>query len=194
MKRILVLGNDKLGGQALRVLQSLPQTAEIFYCVDRSTNIKRIVRLISKRSISPFLVAKMLLCEIARPGKKPPTSVPSIIGNNQLADLINAELPHEVILFRAGLIINAHVLAQGVRILNLHCSRLPDYGGIGTIARALKDKEYEQAACLHIVTSRIDDGEVIEKMPYRLNPLGTYFLNEMIAYNTGIKLLVEYLS
>jgi methionyl-tRNA formyltransferase len=194
MKRIIVVGNDKIGGQALKVLSSLQKTNETFFCVDRSTNIKRLANLIKRGSISPRLVVKMLFCEIIRPGEKPPITMPSIMNNKELVELIKARRPKEVILFRAGLIINANVLAQGVKILNLHCSRLPDYGGIGTIARALKDQEYEQAACLHIVTKRIDDGQVIKMMPYQLDPLSTYCLNERNAYNAGIQLLEEYLS
>lgn len=191
MKRVIVVGNDKIGNCAL---QALPDNNQNICYVDRSTNVKRLAKLIRKGSMSLYLASKMLLCETFRPGQKPPQSFPSIKSNGELASIIRNERPQEVILFRAGLIINTEVLAQGVKILNIHCARLPDYGGIGTIARALKDKEYEQAATLHVVTKRIDEGDVVRTTPYRLDPLISYCRNEMNAYKAGIQLLKDYLK
>lgn len=191
MKRIIVVGDDKIGNSAL---EALPKNDSILCYVDRSTNFKRLYKLIKKRSISLSLAFKMLLCEISRAGQKPSPSIPSIGGNQELAVEIKKQRPQEVILFRAGLIVNSKVLAEGVKILNIHCTRLPDYGGIGTIARALKDKEYEQAASLHIVTEKIDEGFVVSALPYRLDPSLSYCENEMIAYKSGIQLLKGYFA
>ena len=191
MKRIIVLGNDKISSMALQVL---PNDEEIVCYVDKSTNAKRIVKLLRKGVLPFSLVAKMTYCEIFRPGHKPSSEIPSIKSNVDLARIIKNKCPDEVILFRAGLIINNNVLSLGTKILNIHCARLPDYGGIGTIARALKDNEYDQAATLHVVTKSIDEGEVVKTLPYRLNPSESYCKNEMAAYKAGVQLLQNYLK
>lgn len=191
MKRIILIGNDKISSMALQVL---PNDEEIFCYVDKSTNFKRIVKLLKKRAMPFPLVVKMLLCEVFRPGHKPSSAIPSIKSNVDLARTIKNKCPDEVILFRAGLIINTNVLSLGAKILNIHCARLPDYGGIGTIARALKDNEYDQSATLHVVTKSIDEGEVLKTLPYRLNPSESYCKNEMVAYKAGVQLLKDYLK
>ena len=129
-----------------------------------------------------------------RPGNKPPSNAPFVKSNSDLSLIIDSKKPSEVILFRAGLIIKSSLLNKGVKILNIHCTRLPDYGGIGTISRALRDRQYYQEATLHIVTSRIDEGEVIKTLQYKLEPSSCYCSNEMVAYQAGLTLLNGYLS
>ena len=145
MKTIIVVGNDKIGGSALQALNGYSGSEKNSYYVDQSTNVRRLRKIISNGSLSVPLLGKMVLCEKLRSGHKPLKSTPVIRSNKDLAEIIRKKRPKEVILFRAGLIINSEVLSQGVKILNTHCARLPDYGGIGSIARALKDKEYNQS-------------------------------------------------
>ena len=161
--------------------------------VDRSTSLSRIFKLIRKRVLSFRLVCKMFICEKFRKGDHPPASCISIRNNNDLIELIEKHHPDEVILFRAGLIINKNVLSMGTKILNIHCSRLPDYGGIGTINCALIKKDINQTATLHVVT-KIDEGEVVQTFPYRLDLAACYCKNEDIAYSAGLELLDAYLS
>ena len=81
-------------------------------------------------------------------------------------------------LFRAGLIINKKVIDTGVKILNTHCARLPQYGGLASISRALKNKDYNQKATLHQVTKKIDSGIIFNELPYELSASKSYFENE----------------
>ena len=79
-----------------------------------------------------------------------------------------------------------------MKILNIHCAKIPEYGGIGVLDRALNDKAYNQEATLHIITERIDEGEVITVEPYKLQESLSYRENENIAYDAGIKLFNRY--
>ena len=190
MKRILIVGNDKIGGKALR---SISPNSNLICYVDRSTNIRRLFILLKRGVLSFSTAIKMFQAELFRVGLKPSKSFGSIKSNSDLLEIIHIHKPDELILFRAGLIVNNSVLSTGVKILNIHCSRLPDYGGIGTIARALKDKEYSQTATMHVVTRKIDKGLVLCTVPYELLPCMTYSFNENLAYDAGINLLLNYL-
>lgn len=111
--------------------------------------------------------------------------------NDELLHTISRYDIEQVYLFRAGLIINKKILDSGIDILNTHCARIPDYGGLGAIARALKDSSFDQVATLHRVTETIDDGEIVATEPYKLNAALSYRKNEDIAYEAGMRLLLK---
>lgn len=189
IKTLLILGNDKIAGSALTKINNIDKDTKII--IDRSTNFKRIKRLIQKKILKPSLIFKMALNEIARKDKKPNKKLSGISSNTDILKIIQDFSPDRLILFRAGLIINKEILNTGIPVLNIHAATVPDFGGLGSIDMALKSKVYNQSACLHIVTSRIDEGAVIDKEDYALDPKANYFLNEEIAYNAAIKLLLR---
>ena len=94
-----------------------------------------------------------------------PKSLPSISSNAQLPERIK-ECFQKIILFRAGLIIRKSVIETGIQIFNIHVAKVPEYGGIGSINRALQDEAFDQFACFHRVTDKIDEGEVIDREVY----------------------------
>ena len=49
MNKLIILGNDKISGMALKVI---PKECDILIYIDRSPNLKRIFQLILKRTIS----------------------------------------------------------------------------------------------------------------------------------------------
>lgn len=189
--KILVVGNDKIGGRAV---ERLFEREDILCVVDKSSGLTRVLKLVWKRRLSLALVLKMLIAEVCRSGRKPPSACVSIASNHDLYRLIHEVAPVEVVLFRAGLIVGQRVLDAGVPIVNLHCCRLPEYGGIGTISKALQCRDYDQEATLHVVTTRIDEGEVLSVLPFRLSPAISYAANEDVAYDAGLRLLSRYLS
>lgn len=191
MSTIVILGNDKIGGKAYGEINSI-RGIEIF--IDRSTSIKRILTLIKKNKLSILLAVKMGLSELMRSGEKPKSDLLEIKNNHDLLEIIKTFEPSRLVLFRAGLIIDKSVIDTGVKILNIHAARVPDYGGIGSIQRALRDESFEQCASLHIVTSKIDDGEVVDTEDFILDPQSSYFQNESIAYQAAIKLLIRSLQ
>ena len=80
---------------------------------------------------------------------------------------------------------------MGIPIYNIHAARVPEYGGLGSIARALKDGALEQFASLHEVTSKIDEGKLLDTENFLLSPKASYFENEQTAYSAAIRLLMR---
>ena len=188
MKNLIILGNDKIAGV---VSEQICRSENCLVYIDRSTGFSRILKLLKTRAISPVLLAKMAACELLRKGRRPNVEFPSIRNNEDLLQAIFVHKPDRLILFRAGLIINKSVIASGVPVFNIHAATVPDYGGIGSIDRAIKDKAYDQYASLHIVTTRIDEGAVVDKIRYKLNPEFSYCQNEDVAYRAGQQLLLR---
>ncbi len=56
------------------------------------------------------------------------------------------------------------------RIINIHPSRLPHYKGLNTHQRALDNGESEHGVSIHIVTVELDDGPVLLRGRYPIEP------------------------
>lgn len=187
MKTMLILGGDRIGQKAMEYLK---ESESLVIVVDRSTSIKRVAKLILRKRLSPILILKMLICEFRRPSSDVPSIVsPGIVNNKDLLALLDTHKPERVVLFRAGLLINREVISQGIPLFNIHCANVPEYGGLGSIDRALKDNAFEQNATLHQVTTTIDEGQVFDVEPFRLDASKSYCHNEDFAYQAGLKLL-----
>lgn len=190
MKTILVTGNDKIGNRAAQAVRPF---GNVRILVDSSTNAVRCLRLLRKKSLSPVMLAILAGCEFMRRGNRPDKCFPRIRSHRDLLSKIQADSPDEIVLFRAGLIIPANWLRLAPRILNIHAANIPEYRGLGAVARALEEGAWEQHACLHEVTADIDDGPVFDRQPYRLNPVQSYCRNEEAAYEAAIQLLVRHI-
>jgi methionyl-tRNA formyltransferase len=187
MKIMLILGGDRI---ALRALGEICVSENLTVVLDKSTSIKRVLRLLIKRRLKLFVLLKMVLCEFFR--VKPQVSIshfPSIKNNQDLLDLIDKCSPEKIFLFRAGLVINEKVIARGIPLMNIHCAKVPEYGGLGSIDRAITDRAVEQNATLHQVTVAIDRGATVDIEPFTLDLTKGYCFNENIAYQAGLRLL-----
>jgi folate-dependent phosphoribosylglycinamide formyltransferase PurN len=190
-KTLLIFGNDKISA---RVHASLPPDERLVVAIDRSTNVGRVLRLLRRGSLNGRLVVQMLWCELRRSAPAARTTGESVSSNSDLVKLLNLHTPMRVVLYRAGLIINSEVLAAGVPIMNIHCAKVPEYGGIGSIAKALREHAYLQCATLHQVTETIDSGVVFDTEAYELDPDSSYCVNEDRAYAAGQRLLLRTLQ
>jgi len=188
MSKLVILGNDKIGGLAYKKLHNLSDS-NIY--IDKSANLRRIFILLLKKRINIRLVCKMIVSEFMRSGNRPPKNSLSLNDNNDLLNVIKQGNYSKILLFRAGLIINKSVIDTGLPILNIHAAKVPDFGGIGSIDRALRNKAFNQFASLHVVTTKIDEGEVIDKEHFVLDPEKSYFENERLAYDAAICLLLR---
>ncbi|MEE2998335.1 MAG: formyltransferase family protein, partial [Pseudomonadota bacterium] len=65
--------------------------------------------------------------------------IPTVLNNDKLIGFIKTLEPNVVVLFKCGLLINEVIFSAGIPVLNCHCAKLPEYGGIGSIRRALKN-------------------------------------------------------
>ncbi len=188
MKLLVVVGNDKLGRKFIANIDK----DKYHIILDDSSSIKRVLKLIQKRILRPTLILKMFVADLLRKDFQIEGEYESIKTNDDLIQIVKDNDIDQVILYRGGLIINKKFLEQGIKILNIHCAKIPEYGGIGVIDRALIDKAYDQEATLHIITEKIDDGEVVAVEPYKLQGNISYRENEDKAYDAGIKLFKTY--
>jgi hypothetical protein len=188
MLTMLVIGKDRLSYKAIN---SLKYDAKSLVIVkDISTNLRRICKLIFKGTLQIDLLLKMFYCELIR--KKEYTyhhDMLRVKSNQDLIRLIKVYRPDRIILFRAGLIINNDIISMRTPIMNIHCAKIPEYGGIGSINKAIKDHSYAQCATLHEVITAIDCGRILDIEPYCLDLDKPYCYNEYVAYEAGIKLL-----
>jgi folate-dependent phosphoribosylglycinamide formyltransferase PurN len=190
-KTLLILGNDKISA---RVYASLPSDDRLVVAIDRSTNVGRVLRLLRRGSLTVRLVVQMMWCELRRSAPRMCSAAETVTSNVDMVRLINLHAPQRVVLYRAGLIISRAVLATGVPIMNIHCAKIPEFGGIGSIARALEEKAHHQCATLHQVTDAIDSGVVFDTEVYELDPAKSYCVNEDYAYAAGHRLLLRTLQ
>jgi methionyl-tRNA formyltransferase len=188
-KKLIVIGKDRI---CRKLYHELERCDNYCFVIDKSSDLPRVVRLIRRGILSLSTVWKMFFAELLR-DKYPSPKCKTIKTNYELLILARELQITEIYLFRAGLIINKKLLESGISIFNFHCAKIPEYGGLGSIAKALKDKCISQESTLHRVTERIDDGVVIATQPYELNLNSSYRHNENIAYGAGMKLLQNFL-
>ncbi len=188
IETILIVGNDKIGARAMAMSEADAPDIKVF--VDCSGSLGRVYKLIIKGRIKLGLILKMFLAELRRPRlAKRVTIAGEIRSNKDLLAVLSEHSPKRVVLFRAGLIINKSVIAAGIPLMNIHCAQVPEYGGLGSIDRALTDRAFEQEATLHQVTVSIDKGEVYDTESYELDSRLSYAANEDRAYAAGVELL-----
>ena len=189
MNKAFLIASDKIGK---KLLSLMPIDFYENVIIDKSVDIKKIWRLILKRRIPINAFAQIFKAELFRENPHIDVSQKKFITNNkELLQILKSKNIKKLYLFRAGLVISKEILDQGIDIMNVHCADIPEYGGLGAIYRAIKNKRYIQHAVLYKITERIDDGEIISKKNYILNPDLSYLENENIAYNAGIELFLK---
>ena len=190
MNKILVIvGHDKIGNQAVKELELAGIPEEYMVLWDDSSSISRVLKLLKKRVLSVKLLFRMTLAEIKRKSVGLDKVYSSIRSTSELGEIISEHNVKIVLLFRAGLIINKKLIASQARFLNIHASRLPEFGGLGTIQKSIDEEAWDQCATLHEVEVKIDSGRIIDTEPYVLTGELSYFECEQKAYLSGITLL-----
>lgn len=184
MTTLLVVSNDHWGALAEACAIEKP---DVIVVADHSGGLARSLRLVGRGSIPVSAAVQMWLAQRTWPNTKPRTQM-SFRSNPELRVLADQHDISRIVLFRAGLIISGKTIEQ-CEVLNIHCADINGFGGLASIHRALKVGAYAQKATLHRVTSRIDEGEVFDTEPYRLDPTVGYSRNEDLAYHAGLRLL-----
>lgn len=196
---------DKISLSLIKQLFSeMQDTSNIVLIIDKSSSLKRLIKLIVHKRISVLWLIKMMIAHFRQqlflqktlaPHNLPDNIRLEAVSNNQDLKKILLDYPDikKIICFRAGLIINSKNINM-VEFLNIHCAKIPEYGGLMAVSRALNNHDYEQECVLHKVITTIDGGEVLKTQPYTLNPNLPYWKNELTAYQTGIVLLKSVLE
>ncbi len=182
----VLLGDDRIGCRVAHTLSLRYPTLTLAF--NRSAEPLRVLRLLRKRRIALGDLINMAIAEWQRPAQ---TRLPlaDINDNASLLAWLAASRPRAVLCFRAGLLISPAALAAGVPFYNVHAAELPEFGGLGAIARALRAGRQQGQACLHHMVERIDAGEVLDREPYALDRSDSYGANEARAYAAAERLL-----
>lgn len=190
MKTIVLVGNDKIGR---KLVSKIHYNTDINIFLDNSSSLSRLYKLLIRRRIGIKPLLLMALAELMRKDVVIP-NFPRISNNADLVRICKEYKIKRLFLFRAGLIISKELLGLGIDVFNVHCALISKYGGLASIYRALINNDFEQCATLHRVTDKIDQGEIIKTLPYRLDSSLSYKGNEDIAYEAGINLLRSFLA
>lgn len=182
----VLLGDDRIGRQVAARLAARDQSISMAF--NRSAEPRRIMRLLRKRRIGFTELLLMALAEWRRPDVAKPL-LAEINDNAALLAWLEICRPRAVVCFRAGLLISPAALGAGVPFYNVHAADLPEFGGLGAIARSLRAGRREGFACLHRMVARIDSGDVLEREPYVLAASEGYAVNEERAYAAAERLL-----
>lgn len=188
MKTLFIIGDDKIGRATIN---SVGLSDHVW--LNRSTSFGRVLKLVQKRIITIGEIMQMVMADQLRKDFKVP-DFPIIRTNQDLIKVLEVQKPDRVICFRAGLVLGRAVLDYDIQFLNIHCADLPDFGGLGSIPRALKAGAYAQNACLHEMQVRIDSGRVLYREPYQLSQHHSFKTNEDVAYGAGQKILKKIIT
>ncbi len=189
-KIVLVIGDDKLGHKAVADILAMQIPVTIY--LNRSVSPERIIKLLRRNIHMAGDFTKLFLAELFRKDTPIPP-LPTLQNGAEILRMICLEKPDIVVCFRAGLILGKKILESGPLFLNLHYADLPEWGGLASIARALRAAAYQQNACLHRMTAQVDGGGVLMKTPYLLDPHLSYKANEERGFEIGLELLTSYL-
>jgi methionyl-tRNA formyltransferase len=185
MKSIYIIGDDKIGRRAMN---ALGQDKLIFR--NQAVSSLRVLKLIRRNAVDFRDIVKMGWADLGRENQDI-AEYPIVKTNGDLVRYIADEKPDRVVCYRAGLVLNRQVLRLGPQFLNIHCADLPDFGGLGSIPRALRAGAFDQNACLHEMSLEIDAGRVLHRESYQLSHAKTYRENEDLAYAAGRKILLN---
>jgi len=113
------------------------------------------------------------------------------LNSSEAIEKIQSYNPESIICVRAGQILRHQFISAFSRIMNLHCTLLPQYRGIGGIFQALSYGERELGCTVHIIDSeRVDAGPTIVQAG--LTADASSLLNQTIRlYRQGQELLLR---
>jgi len=191
MKTLLVTTDSKLTRNLFE--SGFPKSSDVIIVVDKCSDFRRTFKVVFKSLISRTVLLKMAIANFRRRRGKRIIADHEVYDHTELLTLFKKYNPDRMILFRAGLILKRRMFPEDACIVNIHCAKLPGYGGLGAVAKALEEKEYAQYATLHMVTDRIDGGSVLMTKQYLLDPKLSYLENENRAYDAGYSLLCDIL-
>jgi len=194
MKKIAIItGTSK---HSIYLIEKIKMFNNISIVIDKSSTIKRVFKLLYKKRISFYLLCLMFITELIRKKEKKinHSNYYIIKKNIDLESIIKKESFDLIILFKAGLIINESILKKNIPIYNVHCAKIPEFSGLGSIYKAVKSNNLKQEVTMHKITKDIDSGEIILTNSYLLKKELSYRKNEDIAYHKGIELIIDFLK
>jgi methionyl-tRNA formyltransferase len=187
VRTLVLVSDDYWGARAAEICERQGACPVI----DRTLSATRALKLVLRGSLP--LPAALAIWQARRSLPQVRPQAAAVSSNASLRALCAHLKADRLLLFRAGLIISGEIL-KDFEVQNIHCADIRGFGGLAAIHRALRVGCHEQCATLHRVTSRIDEGEILDTEPFRLDPERPYAENEFWAYEAGLRLLERTLA
>ena len=100
--------------------------------------------------------------------------------------------PDIVLSLRPSQVFRANFIAEAKQILNVHCSKLPEYRGMGATLQTLAAGEKKTFVTLHLIdTEKLDNGPVVLQKKVTIKKNQTLFGLSTALYCIGSKELVK---
>ncbi len=106
--------------------------------------------------------------------------VPSLnvtnLNNNKSIQFIE-NIDHDIVLsLRPGQIFHSKFISATQKILNIHCSRLPNYRGMGSVLQTLAAGEAKTSISFHLIENEeVDNGPIVLQKKVNINPKQSVF-------------------
>lgn len=194
---ILISGDDASKKLAAEFLKDFERKSYLLV-EDHTMSVDKIWRLLKKRRIGflwlirQYFSSKRQQNALSKHSEISPDLC--INSHKEFSDYIALHPNLDMLFaFRAGLVLQKSLLSK-IKCINTHYARLPEYGGLGAISKALKNKDYDQQATIHQMTSEIDKGEIYLTHDYTLDSGEPYWKNELKAAYAGVEVARCYLK
>lgn len=119
----------------------------------------------------------------------------TLLDFENLSGLIKKYEPDIVLSVRPGMIFQNSIIKSSPIIINLHCSALPAYAGIGGVIQALANNERWLGVSLHqIEDEKIDSGTILAQSFVKTQPNGSVLWHTSRLYMHASNLLLNYIE
>lgn len=115
--------------------------------------------------------------------KNIPTTKVNNINSHESVSFIKKINPDIVLSVRPGHIFGKYFISNSPIILNLHCSLLPNYRGIGAIFQTLVNEEEWVGCSVHIIDSEaVDKGDIVAQLKLPKIKWRSVFYHTLLLY------------
>lgn len=117
------------------------------------------------------------------------------VNSKKVISFVNETKADILLSVRPGQIFKKSFINNVPQIRNLHCSKLPQYGGIGAVFQALANNEKELGCSIHdVLDEKIDSGTVIAQRVLNTIPSKSVFYHTILLYKLSQEVIRQGLS
>ena len=113
--------------------------------------------------------------------------------NNKKSIQFIEDIDHDVVLsLRPGQIFGSEFISAAQRILNIHCAKLPNYRGMGSVLQTLAAGDAQTFISFHLIENEeLDNGPIVLQKKVNINPTQSLFGVTATLYRMASTQLVE---
>lgn len=179
-----LLQTQLAASQKLQILKSALKKGSFYYPAYMFLEGVLASRLSPKPQIEEFFINSNL-----------PILQTSDVNSTEVVQWLRDRSPDLVLSVRPGLIFRKSYLDLQLQTVNLHCTKLPKYRGIGGVLQALASDEHTLGCSLHLIDSpKIDSGAVVAQSEIPAREGKSVFAHTLALYKEASKLIFEFLQ